>query len=190
MTTRRTTLIAGMVVATALCMAAQACATKVVVEAEHYYGIKPSMQKAPSQVASNRGYVHIPLDHPHRAEEGNPRDTGYAYYRVKIPATGTYNFWGRVQWYDRYGNSFFLKIDSHPAMVFGNGVPYQRWHWARGVRLNLRAGVHTFRIQNREDGAKLDQFLLTTDTRYVPTRAEKETSEYVIRPPKDNGEDD
>ncbi|MFO7948065.1 MAG: hypothetical protein R6V19_14770 [Armatimonadota bacterium] len=169
-----------------LCVAAQAFATKIVVEAEHYYTIKSSMASADSQVASGKGYIHIPLQRPHGTEEGAPSDTGHAKFKVKIPASGTYKLWGRAHWYDGCGNSFFFKVDDKPAVVFGNDGTYQRWHWVPGVRLNLSAGVHTFIFQNREDGAKLDQFLLTTSTRYVPVRAEKETSEYVIRPPKEN----
>lgn len=189
MKTARMTATTIIVVAIALSLAAGAFAAKVVVEGEHYYKIKPSMAKASSQVASGKAYVHIPLQRPHGTEEGKPSDTGYAYYKVQIPATGTYNFWGRAHWYDGCGNSFFLKVDDKPAVVFGNDGTYQRWHWVRGVRLNLSAGVHTFRIQNREDGAKLDQFMLTTSTRYVPVRAEHETSQYVIRPPKEDDED-
>jgi len=47
------------------------------------------------------------------------------------------------------------------------------------VRVSLTAGPHTIRIQNREDGAKLDQFMLTT-TKAIPVRAEKETKQYII----------
>ena len=43
--------------------------TKIVVEGEDYYSIKPSMAKAASEVASGKAYVHIPLRRPHAAPE-------------------------------------------------------------------------------------------------------------------------
>ncbi|MGC9320004.1 MAG: hypothetical protein ACP5KN_18375, partial [Armatimonadota bacterium] len=63
---------------------------------------------------------------------------------------------------------------------------YQKWHWVKGPRLQLSAGVHTIRFQNKEDGAKLDQFMLTNNSRYVPVRAETRTPQYIIKP-DDNG---
>ncbi len=172
----------ALVLSVLLVSAGMADAAKVVVEAEHHYTITPSMAKAASQVASGNAYIHIPLQRPHGTTEGAPSDNGYALFKVKIPQSGTYNLWGRAHWYDGCGNSFFLKIDDKPQMVFGNDGSYQHWHWVRGLRIYLAEGVHTIRFQNREDGAKLDQFLLTTDTRYVPVRAEKETKQYVIMP--------
>jgi len=181
-TANKTLSVCAIVLSMLLISTAVASAAKVVAEAEHYYTIKASMAKASSQVASGSAYIHIPLQRPHGIIEGAPFDTGYALFKVKIPKTGTYNLWGRVHWYDGCGNSFLLKIDDKPQMVFGNDGTYQRWHWVRGLRISLTEGVHTIRFQNREDGAKLDQFMLTTDTRYVPVRAEKETKQYIIRP--------
>ncbi len=59
---------------------------------------------------------------------------------------------------------------------------YQQWHWVRGHKFDLSNGYHRIRFQNREDGAKLDQFLLTTSSRYVPTRKHKETAQYLWQP--------
>ncbi len=164
--------------------AGSAGAVKIVVEAEHYYSIQASMAKVTSQVASGGAYIHIPLQRPHGTTEGAPIDSGYALFKINVPQAGTYNLFGRAHWYDGCGNSFFLKIDDKPAVVFGNDGTYQVWHWVprQGLRISLTAGVHTFRFQNREDGAKLDQFLLTTDTRYVPVSAETETPQYIIMP--------
>ncbi len=173
----------------ALLMAASVAAwaarrVKIVVEAEHYYSIKPSMSLGTSQKASGGKYVYIPLKRPHGENESGPYDTGNAVYKIKIPTTGVYRLWARTNWYDSCGNSFFVVVDDKHKSWIGEDGTYQRWHWVRGKTYQLTAGVHTFRFQNREDGAKLDQFLLTTDLRYVPTRAETETPQHVIRPPK------
>ncbi len=154
--------------------------TKIVVEGEDYYSIKPSMAKAASEVASGKAYVHIPLRRPHAATESEPSDDGNARFKVKIPSGGNYRLWARANWYDGCGNSFFVIVDDKPSTVIGQDGTYQRWHWVKGARYQLTEGTHVFRFQNREDGAKLDQFLLTTSTRYVPVRAEKRTPEYIV----------
>ncbi len=159
---------------------ASAGAAKIVVEAENYNTITPSMARATSNVASGGAYIHIPLLRPHGNTEGQPADTGYAEYKVRVTQAGTYTFWGRVHWYDGCGNSFFLKINDKPAVVFGNNGTYRRWHWVRGIRVTLSAGVHTIRIQNREDGAKIDQFLLDTSPR-VPVGLETATPGAIVR---------
>ena len=90
-----------------------------------------------------------------------------------------YRFWGRCHWYDGCGNSFFLKIGNKPKVVLGQDGTYQVWHWVKGPRMALNAGTHQIVIQNREDGAKMDQFLLTSDEKYIPVRAETETKQYI-----------
>ncbi len=178
--TRNSLTVIALVVAVALLAASSATAAKIVIEAEHYRTISPSMAKATSQVASGSAYIHIPLKRPHATTEGGASDTGNTQYKINVPQAGSYVFWGRAHWYDGCGNSFFLKIDDKPSIVFGNDGTYRRWHWVKGVRVTLTAGPHTIRIQNREDGAKLDQFMLTTNRRYVPVRPEKETKQYII----------
>ena len=170
---------AAVLVAFVAC-ALSASAAKIVVEAENYNSITPSMAKASSNVASGGAYIHIPLLRPHGDTEGKPSDTGNTVYKVKVTQAGTYTFWGRAQWYDGCGNSFFLKIDDKPAVVFGNGGTYRQWHWVKGIKVTLTAGVHTIRIQNREDGAKLDQFVLETTPR-VPVGLETPTPGAIVR---------
>lgn len=154
---------------------ALASTVKVVFEAEGYTSITPSMTKTASSLASGGAYVQVPLKRPHGEEEGAPTDQGRAVYKVRIPANGKYRFWGYCHWHDGCGNSFFLKIDDKPAVVLGQDGTYQRWHWVKGPSLQLTAGVHTVVLQYREDGAKMDQALFTTDQRYVPVRAERKT---------------
>jgi hypothetical protein len=60
--------------------------------------------------------------------------------------------------------------------VYIEDATYQTWHWVKGPRLTLSAGQHTIRIQNREDGARLDQFMLINSTRYVPTGSRRRTA--------------
>jgi hypothetical protein len=152
-----------------------AASKKVVVEAENCVTITSSMQKTASSLASNGAYIQIPLRRPHATTETGPADTGNATYNVNIPAAGSYRFWGRTHWSDGCGNSFFLRIGTKPAVVLGQDGTYQRWHWVKGPTVQLPAGAVQIVIQNREDGAKIDQFLLTNNLNYVPVRAERAT---------------
>jgi len=159
---------------------AWAATLKIVVEGEDYSSIKPSMAKATSEQAAGKAYVHIPLRRPHATSETGPGDTGNCVYKIKVPSAGTYQLWARVNWFDGCGNSFFIIMDDKPS-TYVTDATYGRWHWVKGVKYTLTAGTHTIRFQNREDGAKLDQFMLINNTRYVPTRAEVHTTQYIIK---------
>lgn len=151
-----------------------AASNKIVVEAEKGV-LTPSMRKTASVNASGKAFIEIPLRRPHATTETGPADAGNAKYSVTIPAAGSYRFWGRAHWYDSCGNAFNLKIHDKPWAVFGQDGTYQRWHWVKGPTVTLPAGKIQIIIQNREDGAKLDQFILTRDLNYVPVRAERAT---------------
>ncbi len=159
---------------------AYATTYRIVFEAENHSGIAASMTKTRSSVASGGYYLEIPLQRPHGEVEGAPSDSGRAFYKIRVPAAGNYRFWALCHWYDGCGNSFFLKVDDKPAVVLGQDGTYQRWHWVKGPLLQLSAGTHSITIQNREDGAKLDQVMLTNDTRYVPVRALQPTPQYLV----------
>jgi len=157
-----------------------AARVKIVIEAEHYSSLTPSMTVGADKVASGGKYVYIPLRRPHGEDESGPTDAGNTVYKFKVPAPGVYRLWVRANWYDSCGDSFFVVVDNQPQSWVGEDGTYQKWHWVKGKTYQLSAGVHTIKFQNREDGAKLDQFLLTNDLRYVPTRIEAETPAYIV----------
>lgn len=167
--------VALLLIALLTVVATQALAAKIVWEGESYSSITPSMTKVSSNGASGGAYIGIPLARPHGDTEGASRDQGRVVYKIRVPVAGTYQFWGRCWWQDGCGNSFYLRVGDKPPVVLGQDGSYQRWHWVKGPSITLRAGVVTIVLQNREDGAKLDQALLLTDRRYEPVRAERET---------------
>lgn len=169
--------------------AGEALAQRIVVEAQSFYNIKPSMVLKNDAQASGGKCIERPLKTPHGAGETGPDDDGHAEYRIRIPADGAYQFWGRCWWYDSCGNSFFIVVNT--TRVTQNtpiitGQTYKRWHWVAGPVLNLKAGVNTIRIQYREDGPRMDQFILTTTprSRRQPVRIEKETPQSIIKRPQ------
>ena len=159
---------------------ASAAVVKIVVEAGDYFAISPSMAKVTAQYLGNNDYIHIPLRRPHATTQTGPGDTGNARYKINVPVAGTYRLWMRAWWYDACGNSFFIVVDDKPA-VYAEAATYQSWHWVKGPSLTLSAGTHTIRIQTREDGARMDQFMLINSTQYVPTRIETRTAQYIVK---------
>lgn len=181
------TLIATLVLAVVLTQAAGA--VTLVFEGENYSWLKPSMKVGSGDAnGANSGgkHVYIPLRRPHAETETGPGDEGSTTYKIYIPVEGNYTLWGLCWWYDGCGNSFFTMVDDmtpeNPAYI--TDARYQEWHWVKGRSFRLTVGWHLVRFQNREDGAKLDQWLLTdrTPEQFTPTRRMPETSAYLWRP--------
>jgi len=96
---------------------------------------------------------------------------GKAQYTVEVPKTGAYVFWGRALWENGCGNSFKIVFNNGSEYKFNDSI-YDAWHWVKGPVVDLVEGKNEIILLNREDGVKLDQFLLTTDTGYIPVGIE------------------
>jgi len=65
------------------------------------------------------------------------------------------------------------------ANYFKTGdATYKKYHWVKGPKLKLSQGIHYIRVINREDGAKMDQWLLwlldsPSKDNWKPVRAER-----------------
>jgi len=179
-----TLLLIGVLVGTLVAAAFAAQRYNIVIETEHYNAIKPStVVKTGDTTASNGKYTEYPLKRPHATMEnsGVQGDGGCVYFKVKIPEQGNYAVWVRTWWYDACGNSFFLIVDDKPAQVVGGDGTFKTWKWRKAPQAYaLTAGTHTLKVQNREDGARADQILITNDTRTIPTRAMAETPQYIV----------
>ena len=159
--------------------------SKIVIEAEHFSQITPSMKVSVDNKASRGKCIEIPLILPHGTDKSGPSDTGKTVYKIKIPADGIYRFWARCWWYDGCGNSFFLQCDSKPKVTLGSDQTFKKYHWVKGPKLKLSQGIHYIRVINREDGAKMDQWLLwlldsPSKDNWIPVRAERETGQYIV----------
>lgn len=184
-------ILSSAIVGVGLLTGSVACALNLVFEAEHYTWIKPCMEKVADNKAAGGHCVQIPLRRPHGVEEMAPSDDGNVTFKINVPQAGKYRLFARVHWYDSCGNSFFVFVDNMdaPAPPAITDPSHQKWHWvgmraASGDRwYTLTKGYHLIRFQNREDGAKLDQLLLTTaPERWKPTRIYRETPQYLWRP--------
>ena len=129
-----------------------------------------------SQISSQGKYVEIPEG------AGKGKDAGgKVVLKFKIEEPGEYSLWARVNYLDACANSFGIQMDGY---LFGEKDDqgneqiaeklvlntFKHWKWVqmtgaggKAVRFDLTRGEHTITFHNTEDGAKLDQFILTTE---------------------------
>jgi hypothetical protein len=111
-------------------------------------------------------------------------------YRVKLPKAGQWFAWGRFYYPGAPGsndaNSFWLRVDAHSALKFGNDTRFRKWHWdgdgesdsngSVALALGyLTAGTHVVTVEKREVNPippRLDVLLLTLDGKTVPKDAD------------------
>jgi len=91
-------------------------------------------------------------------------DTGTATYHVPVPTPGRYALWLRVWWNGKCSNSICLSIPNIADRRVASDS-YGRWHWLSAGRWKLPKGTVALSLLNREDGAWVDQLLLTSDTK-------------------------
>jgi hypothetical protein len=147
----------------------------VVVEAESAAVVETPMKVVDDVDASGGKCLAIPGGSG-RPGGKNPADDsvypdrwGAAVFTFTVKAPGKYRFWGRKFWEGGCGNSLTLVMNGGPPAIFGEDGTYDDWQWKTCVGLfDLRAGENKLEVLNREDGVKLDKFILTTDMDFVP----------------------
>ena len=150
--------------------------TSIFIEAEDFTGeLEPPMTLAEYTEASGGKCIHIEGGsgapggkHPVTGIQ-YPARYGAAVYKFTVQTAGKYRFWGRKFWEDGCGNSFTLIVNGLPPVIFGQDGTYDSWEWkAAPVLFDLPAGENVIEVLNREDGVRLDKFVLTTHLDFVP----------------------
>jgi hypothetical protein len=134
--------------------------------------LKAPMRTASDSGASSGQYIWVPEG---SGSNSNPGYGGYAEYSFDVPVAGQYVLWGRVLSNSGSNDSFFVSLDNSGYLIWDTLISGS-WVWDRAINrdvadpayFNLTAGTHTLRIEQREDGAKVDRLLLTNDLSYVP----------------------
>ncbi|MEX0616986.1 MAG: Ig-like domain-containing protein [Candidatus Woykebacteria bacterium] len=107
-----------------------------------------------------------------------PTNTGSSTIQFSVPEAGSYNIWTRMLAANASSDSFWLRVDTKPGIIVGNGgVTFGSYQWvdhkdgntSSKISLNLTEGTHTLNIIGREAGAKIDKVLVTNDTGFIPT---------------------
>ena len=99
---------------------------------------------------------------------------GRASYEFDVPRKDTYYVYLRAKWRDNCGNSAWVGVDDNKwyNLEDEEGQEGEKnykwaWHplWVSGApkAFELTAGKHTLWFNVREDGPKLDQWLISTD---------------------------
>lgn len=149
---------------------------------------KPTIWEAESGV--NTGGMRIDQDNdafgsafawvPGRPGERGGRGSAHLSFKIGVPADGTYYLWGRVQAPTPDDDSFYVSITSPTAEPLNRADwplgTHLEWEWTPlGLAgdpgpspLHLPKGEYQLQISCREDGARLDRLLLTTDPEYRP----------------------
>ena len=154
----------------------QARGTKICFEAETAKTIEKPMIVVSNGIKNVSGEV---ISIPEKA--GNPPKLckGAAHYNIELPKKGSYTIWCRVWWEGECSNSFTVRINDNPPILFGEDATYKAWHWVKypvsrtSPKIKLDVGKHTLKIENREDGIMVDQIILSADKRFVPVDIEK-----------------
>jgi hypothetical protein len=100
---------------------------------------------------------------------------GSAKYSFEVSKAGKYIIWGRVLAPNGNDDSFFVSIDGGTPSTW-KIQNSNTWLWdevnhqgsANPVVYNLSTGKHTLLIEQREDGTKLDEFIITDDLNFKP----------------------
>lgn len=151
---------------------------KINIEAESST-LYPNMQVGSSENASGGLYIY--------GASGNPYQ-GRAEYTFNIAEESTYVIWTRVYAPSGQEDSFFFVVDgSADTTLFDISTPYATWRWKQledrtkgKFRQILTAGEHTLSIVKRENMARLDKIIITSDQSFVPSGFQSGTTNLTI----------
>ncbi len=143
----------------------------IVIEAEQGVLNSP-MVTATDANASKGQYIHVP-----DGGGGDAQNPGIATFTINIETAGNYIMWGRAIFPNANADAYKVLVDGTAYnWDIGQRIHQPDWTWDalthRGsgsatnpeldpVVLNLTVGLHTIKIQEAKDGAKLDQFVIT-----------------------------
>lgn len=171
--------------------------TVIQIEAESYEQADGPIQTVSDAEASGSKVLTIPegpnkteLNPPWKTAAGKPVPAkeiknylredlvpnGVAVYTFQVEKEADYFIWARHYWPHSCANSFSYQIDQGQRLDFFGDTTEGVWKWGRAKKsarpVHLTAGAHKLVLMNREDGMKVDKFLLTTDGQWVPTGKE------------------
>jgi hypothetical protein len=141
--------------------------------------------------ATASGASYIQVASGNNSQASMPASEGVATYRFSVMTGGVHKIWGRVMAPTVNDDSFWVRMDKivpdpdggPDTVVKGSAIrwnditPGTAWHWTRVVAdgtttpfsFNLTAGDYVLNVAYREDGARLDVMVITSDTAFNPT---------------------
>ena len=132
------------------------------------------MTPAADTAASGGQYVRITAENSHLESPPTGQQSTYIF---QVPRTATYLVWGRVFSRNDGEDSFWIRVNGGPWVRWNEMGAPGRWAWDdvhdsdRGgevAAFRLEEGTHTLELAHREQDARIDQLLVTTNWNYKP----------------------
>ena len=92
---------------------------------------------------------------------GNPDDNAAIRYNFNIFKKDTYTLWVRQYALNGNQNSARFYLDDVAFDRMDMGSTYNKWTWVAIGKRTLSEGMHWLQVHRREDGYRIDKFLLT-----------------------------
>lgn len=95
-------------------------------------------------------------------------------YTIDFPIAGTYRVWVKGYGLDGTEDSIHVGLDG-TLLAAGSNLTwnsYGFWVWTNGASKSVTVsstGLHTFNLWMREDGTRIDRFVLTTNASFLPS---------------------
>jgi hypothetical protein len=127
---------------------------------------------APMIVASdssalNGKFVQVPEGAGNNTNDSSNGGPGQVQFTINIPQSGTHVLWARTIAPNSASDSFY--VTRNGALLKKWSAPVSTtWKWSKIAKFSLSAGTVNLAFRQREDGAKLDQIILTTNLDFTP----------------------
>jgi CubicO group peptidase (beta-lactamase class C family) len=135
-------------------------------EAESGSRAAPMIVKSDS-TASGGQFVEVPQGAGNNTNDTTHGGPGQVTFSIGIPQSSTYALWARTIAPNTGSDSFYVMRDSTLLKEWTAPLSTS-WTWNKIANLSLTTGTVSISFRQREDGAKLDQILLTNDLGLVP----------------------
>ena len=118
---------------------------------------------------TGQGYMEATPDN--KVKTGDLTFGPHLKYNLSIPTTGVYHLWIRLAAPDGGGDSIHVGLNGNSFTYGGVGLSTSansQWNWEL-ISFNITsAGFNQLDIWMREDGVKIDSFVIATDSDFVP----------------------
>lgn len=126
---------------------------------------------------SASGWSYLRVDEDRNSRDEPPRD-GRITYEFDVDRADTYRIWGRARASDGGSDSFWIRVDGGEWIRWNGLVENEDWVWqpvhdsdgedSPIVSFELDEGTHTLELAYREGETRLDRFVVSADTAFVP----------------------
>ncbi|MFI6175552.1 glycosyl hydrolase family 28 protein [Nonomuraea sp. NPDC051191] len=124
------------------------------------------MRISADPAASGGSYVSVAAGNN---SQTSPPSTGWTTLPFDVPDAGTFGVWARVIAATTSDDSFWVRSGTGAWTSWNNIPPGTAWHWVRlPVTYDLAPGRQSITFAYREDGARLDRVVLSSDPAFEP----------------------